>query len=67
MLEWTIAFGYTFYLLTFAYDLRMAKGIHRGQLSKERMLAMQGRGGNAAAMREVGQPGLVNGNGEHHS
>jgi hypothetical protein len=44
VLEWTIAFGYTFYLLTFAYDLRMAKGVHRGQLSKGRLRDMQERG-----------------------
>jgi len=37
ILEWTIALGFTFYLLTFAYDLRMSKGIRKGELSKERM------------------------------
>ena len=44
VLEWTIAFGYTFYLLTFAYDLRMAKGVHRGQFSRSRLLDMKHRG-----------------------
>ncbi|PFH53189.1 hypothetical protein AMATHDRAFT_138319 [Amanita thiersii Skay4041] len=37
ILEWTIAFGYTLYLLTFFYDLRFARGKHRGELSEERM------------------------------
>lgn len=39
ILEWTIAFGYTFYLLTFYYDLRMAKGVEKGQLSRERIIS----------------------------
>jgi len=30
ILEWAIAFGFTFYLLTFWYDLRQAKGVPRG-------------------------------------
>ncbi|EIW84028.1 hypothetical protein CONPUDRAFT_119590 [Coniophora puteana RWD-64-598 SS2] len=34
VIEWIIAFGYTFYLLTFYYDLRMAKGVEKGQLKK---------------------------------
>jgi hypothetical protein len=33
ILEWIIAFGYTFYLLTFAYDLRLSKGVHKYELS----------------------------------
>ncbi|TFK40138.1 Frag1/DRAM/Sfk1, partial [Crucibulum laeve] len=37
ILEWTISFGFTFYLLTFFYDLRQSKGIQRGELSRERM------------------------------
>lgn len=44
MLEWTIAFGYTFYLLTFFYDLRMAKGVHRGQLAPEQIREAQMQG-----------------------
>lgn len=44
MLEWTIAFGYTFFLLTFFYDLRMSKGVHKGDLSRNRLLDMQQRG-----------------------
>jgi hypothetical protein len=35
VLEWVIAFGFTFYLLTFFYDLHMAKGVEKGLLSKE--------------------------------
>jgi hypothetical protein len=48
VLEWTISFGYTFYLLTFFYDLRMAKGVHRGELSRKRLINMQQNGGNVA-------------------
>ncbi|KAI0031210.1 Frag1/DRAM/Sfk1 [Vararia minispora EC-137] len=33
VLEWVIAFGYTLYLLTFAYDLRLSKGVHKYELS----------------------------------
>ncbi|EIM91459.1 uncharacterized protein STEHIDRAFT_48451 [Stereum hirsutum FP-91666 SS1] len=36
--EWIIAFGYTFYLLSFAYDLRLSKGAHRGQFSHEQLM-----------------------------
>jgi len=50
VLEWTIAFGYTFYLLTFAYDLRMAKGVHRGDLSRQRLTYMQQHGRNVAEL-----------------
>lgn len=39
ILEWTIAFGFTFYLLTFVYDLRIAKDRHRGELSREHLVA----------------------------
>lgn len=35
ILEWIISLGFTLYLLTFFYDLRMAKGVHKGELSKE--------------------------------
>ncbi|KAI0043242.1 hypothetical protein FA95DRAFT_1609546 [Auriscalpium vulgare] len=35
VLEWTIAFGFTLYLLTFVYDLRMSKGIHKHELSEQ--------------------------------
>ncbi|KAH7928054.1 hypothetical protein BV22DRAFT_226996 [Leucogyrophana mollusca] len=38
ILEWVISFGYTLYLLTFYYDLRMAKGVHKGQLNKEALI-----------------------------
>lgn len=30
VLEWFIAFGFTFYLMTFWYDLRQAVGAKRG-------------------------------------
>jgi hypothetical protein len=35
VLEWVISFGFTFYLLTFFYDLRLSKGVEKGALSKE--------------------------------
>ena len=38
-LEWTIAFGYTVYLLTFWYDLRQSKGIGKGMLRPENLMA----------------------------
>ncbi|KAF9061405.1 Frag1/DRAM/Sfk1 [Rhodocollybia butyracea] len=37
VLEWAIAFGFTFYLLTFYYDLRQSKGVHKGELNAYRM------------------------------
>jgi len=47
ILEWTIAFGFCFYLLTFYFDLRDSKGVHKGILSKEQMREH----GRAYAMR----------------
>jgi len=44
ILEWVISFGFTFYLLTFYLDLRMTKGIRKGELSKERLVTMQQNG-----------------------
>lgn len=38
--EWVIAYGFTLYLLTFFYDLRMSKNKHKGELSRERLTAM---------------------------
>jgi len=35
VLEWFIAFGFTFYLLTFWYDLRQAKGVGRGEMREQ--------------------------------
>jgi len=43
ILEWTIAFGFTFYLLTFYTDLRQSKNVEKGAL-KEYANGM-GRGG----------------------
>ncbi|KAF7375207.1 hypothetical protein MSAN_00407300 [Mycena sanguinolenta] len=37
VLEWTISLGFTFYLLTFYYDLRQAKGVQKGQLNRQTM------------------------------
>ncbi|KAJ7086121.1 Frag1/DRAM/Sfk1 [Mycena belliarum] len=57
VLEWAIALGFTFYLLTFYYDLRQAKGVYKGQLGAETMgnqrrwAGMRQRvGGNAAGV-----------------
>lgn len=55
IIEWTIAFGFTFYLLTFFFDLRMSKGVHKGELSRQRLLAMQQNGQSIAAAREANQ------------
>jgi len=44
VLEWVIAFGFVFYLLTFYFDLRMSKGMEKGDLSKEKLTAMQNNG-----------------------
>lgn len=35
ILEWCIAFGFTLYLLTFHFDLRQSKGVHKGELRPE--------------------------------
>jgi len=48
VLEWTIAFGYTLYLLTFWYDLHLSKGRHRGELSADRLMAQQAGTGRAS-------------------
>lgn len=50
ILEWIIAFGFTLYLLTFYFDLRQSKGVHKGQLSAER-LAENGYGPRYASRR----------------
>ena len=57
VLEWTIAFGFTLYLLTFYADLRMSKGVGKGELSRERL--MHGDG-----MAQVGRDGTPVGPGE---
>ncbi|KAI0661619.1 Frag1/DRAM/Sfk1 family-domain-containing protein [Cubamyces menziesii] len=57
VLEWTIAFGFTFYILTFFFDLRMAKGVHKGELSRQRLLAMRERGQGLTADLEVNAAG----------
>jgi len=41
VLEWAIAFGFTFYLLTFFYDLRQARQVHKGEYSRDRIRAQQ--------------------------
>ncbi|KII89796.1 hypothetical protein PLICRDRAFT_174631 [Plicaturopsis crispa FD-325 SS-3] len=55
-LEWAIALGFTFYLCTFAYDLRLAKGVPRGELRRERFEGAHGgelSKGEAREMREA--------------
>ncbi|KAJ6570142.1 Frag1/DRAM/Sfk1 [Mycena vulgaris] len=55
VLEWTISLGFTFYLLTFYYDLRQAKGVHKGELNPQAMrnqrrwVMMRQRFGGSAA------------------
>ncbi|KAI0058639.1 hypothetical protein BV25DRAFT_1810509 [Artomyces pyxidatus] len=44
VLEWVIAMGFTLYLLTFVYDLRMSKGIHKHELSEQRLVNGSGNG-----------------------
>jgi hypothetical protein len=39
VLEWVISLGFTFYLLTFYFDLRQSKGRHKGELSRDRVIA----------------------------
>lgn len=53
VLEWTIAFGFTFYLLTFIWDMRMAKGVQAGELRRERLLAVRQEGPGGEVMREA--------------
>ena len=38
----------------------MSKGIHKGELARERLLAMQQNGQGVAAMREVNEAGAGN-------
>ncbi|KAG9032170.1 hypothetical protein FRB95_001797 [Tulasnella sp. JGI-2019a] len=59
ILEWTISFGYTFYLLTFWLDLRQSKGVSKGELlDYDNQTRMGGRLGGYRAggygMRNVG-------------
>ena len=42
MFEWIIAIGYSFYLLTFWYDLRLSKGVNKGDLTLEKLSALRG-------------------------
>ncbi|KAJ7625449.1 Frag1/DRAM/Sfk1 [Mycena rosella] len=54
VLEWTISLGFTFYLLTFYFDLRQAKGVRKGELSpaamrnQRRWVAMRQRFGGSS-------------------
>lgn len=54
VIEWVIAFGYTFFLLTFVYDLRMTRGVEKGQFSRDRLLAMRQSGESGPPMGQVG-------------
>jgi len=66
ILEWVIGFGFVFYLLTFYFDLRMSKGVQKGDLSKERLTAMQ-RDGTLTRKGQVDGPGeLANPQGHGH-
>lgn len=57
VLEWVIAFGFILYLLTFYFDLRMSKGMQKGDLNKEKLVAMQNNG-------TLAHNGHINGPGE---
>jgi hypothetical protein len=39
VIEWVIGFGFTFYIITLFFDLRVSKGKKRGELSKPRFLS----------------------------
>ncbi|KAJ6630968.1 Frag1/DRAM/Sfk1 family-domain-containing protein [Mycena sp. CBHHK59/15] len=57
ILEWTISLGFTFYLLTFYYDLRQAKGVQKGELTPETM-RHQRRAVAKAGTRAVAMAGM---------
>ncbi|KAI0926001.1 hypothetical protein AcW1_008289 [Taiwanofungus camphoratus] len=57
VIEWIIAFGYTFYVLTYFFDLRMSKGVQSGELSRKRLLEMQQSDGSGAAIRQANTAG----------
>ncbi|KAH9838588.1 Frag1/DRAM/Sfk1 family-domain-containing protein [Rhodofomes roseus] len=63
VIEWVIAFGYTFYLLTFYYDLRMSRGMRKGAYFDRELLGRRSveSGGTAGTMRQVGGPAYGNG------
>jgi len=52
ILEWIIAFGFTFYLATFYWDLHSSKERYKGELSIERLVRGDVRGGSMD-MRQV--------------
>lgn len=58
VIEWVIAFGYTFYLLTFFYDLRMSRGMRKGAYLDQGLLGPKSgeSAGTAGNMRQVGGP-----------
>lgn len=57
VIEWVIAFGYTFYLLTFYYDLRMSRGMRKGAYLDQELLGRQnGQSAGVGTMRQVGGP-----------
>ena len=55
VIEWVIAFGYTFYLLTFFYDLRMSRGMRKGAYFDQGLLGRRSAE-SAGTMRQVGGP-----------
>ena len=57
VIEWVISFGFTFYLLTFAYDLRLSKGVHKFELSGHEPSVPP------PAMRTTDHNGALHGNG----
>ncbi|KAI6024957.1 hypothetical protein PISMIDRAFT_561891 [Pisolithus microcarpus 441] len=55
IIEWTIAFGFTLYLLTFCYDLRMAKGTQQyPTVEKEAATSEGGQSGQSQVAEKGG-------------
>jgi len=61
VLEWTISFGYTFYLLTFWWDLRASKRFGKGELLGyvDNQDGVNGNGYRADGMRSVGSHAAI--------
>ena len=56
VIEWVIAFLFTFYLLSFWYDLRQTRDVSKGEFSRERFMNANGHGSGHASpgMTEIG-------------
>jgi hypothetical protein len=60
--EWAISFGFTFYVITFYFDLRRSKGVPKNQFTREKLLAEGGfsrrRGRRGTVIRDPEAPVL---------